>query len=139
MVEQEDVQQVAGAVEESHREGDGCCTRGLGGDSLHHGASGRVWDRSAEDGQGAAPDRPRQSHGSENRAKSSRWRLVPLPRRPGIYTAQPTHHYKTDSEDLSLMPGDGVEIKYHMQKGAEMGVLVESSERKRCVRVSRRA
>jgi hypothetical protein len=37
----------------------------------------------------------------------------------GIYTAQPTS-YKTDSEDLSLMPGDGVEIKYHMQKGAEM-------------------
>jgi hypothetical protein len=37
----------------------------------------------------------------------------------GIYTAQPTS-YKTDSEDLSLMPGDGVEIKYHMKKGAEM-------------------
>jgi hypothetical protein len=25
-----------------------------------------------------------------------------------------------DSEDLSLMPGEGVEIKYHMQKGAGM-------------------
>jgi hypothetical protein len=37
----------------------------------------------------------------------------------GIYSAQPTS-YKTDSEDLSLMPGDGVEIKYHMQKGAGM-------------------
>jgi hypothetical protein len=37
----------------------------------------------------------------------------------GIYTAQP-NSYKTDSEDLSLMPGEGVEIKYHMQKGAGM-------------------
>jgi hypothetical protein len=37
----------------------------------------------------------------------------------GIYTAQPGI-YKTDSEDLSLMPGEGVEIKYHMQKGAGM-------------------
>lgn len=37
----------------------------------------------------------------------------------GIYTAQPTS-YKVDSEDLSLMPGEGVEIKYHMRKGAGM-------------------
>jgi hypothetical protein len=37
----------------------------------------------------------------------------------GIYTVQPAN-YKTDSEDLSLMPGEGVEIKYHMQKGAGM-------------------
>jgi hypothetical protein len=37
----------------------------------------------------------------------------------GIYTAQPGI-YKTDSEDLGLMPGEGVEIKYHMQKGAGM-------------------
>ena len=37
----------------------------------------------------------------------------------GIYTAQPAA-YKTDSEDLSLMPGEGVELKYHMQKGAGM-------------------
>jgi hypothetical protein len=37
----------------------------------------------------------------------------------GIYTAQPAT-YKTDTEDLSLMPGEGVEIKYHMQKGAGM-------------------
>ena len=37
----------------------------------------------------------------------------------GIYTAQP-NSYKVDSEDLSLLPGDGVEIKYHMQKGAGM-------------------
>jgi hypothetical protein len=37
----------------------------------------------------------------------------------GIYSAQPAV-FKTDSEDLSLMPGEGVEIKYHMQKGAGM-------------------
>src|ERR1700691_2488687 len=37
----------------------------------------------------------------------------------GIYTAQ-SNSYKVDSEDLSLMPGEGVEIKYHMQKGAGM-------------------
>jgi hypothetical protein len=28
--------------------------------------------------------------------------------------------YKVDSEDLSFMPGEGVGIKYHMQKGAGM-------------------
>lgn len=37
----------------------------------------------------------------------------------GIYNAQPAN-FQTDSEDLSLMPGEGVEIKYHMQKGAGM-------------------
>jgi hypothetical protein len=37
----------------------------------------------------------------------------------GIYTAQ-SNSYKVDSEDLSLGPGEGVEIKYHMQKGAGM-------------------
>jgi hypothetical protein len=37
----------------------------------------------------------------------------------GIYTAQ-SGIFKTDSEDLSLMPGEGVEIKYHLQKGAGM-------------------
>src|ERR1700736_4757929 len=37
----------------------------------------------------------------------------------GVYTAQP-RIYKVDSEDLALQPGEGVEIKYHMQKGAGM-------------------
>jgi hypothetical protein len=41
------------------------------------------------------------------------------PVQTGIYTAQPTI-YKVDSEDLALGPGEGVEIKYHMQKGAGM-------------------
>ncbi len=43
----------------------------------------------------------------------------PAPASAGIYTSQPAS-YKVDSEDLSLMPGEGVEIKYHMQKGAGM-------------------
>jgi len=37
----------------------------------------------------------------------------------GVYTAQPKT-YKVDSEDLALQPGEGVEIKYHMLKGAAM-------------------
>jgi hypothetical protein len=41
------------------------------------------------------------------------------PVQTGIYTSQP-NTYKVDSEDLSLTPGEGVEIKYHMQKGAAM-------------------
>jgi hypothetical protein len=36
-----------------------------------------------------------------------------------VYTAQSTP-YKVDSEDLALGPHEGVEIKYHMQKGAGM-------------------
>ncbi len=44
---------------------------------------------------------------------------VPVAAPAGIYTAQ-ANAYKIDSEDLSLMPGEGVEIKYHMQKGAGM-------------------
>jgi hypothetical protein len=42
-----------------------------------------------------------------------------IPVQTGIYTAQPAV-YKVDSEDLALGPGEGVEIKYHMQKGAGM-------------------
>lgn len=41
------------------------------------------------------------------------------PVQSGIYTSQPKI-YKVDSEDLALAPGEGVEIKYHMQKGAAM-------------------
>jgi hypothetical protein len=41
------------------------------------------------------------------------------PAQTGIYTAQP-NVYKVDSEDLALGPGEGVEIKYHMLKGAGM-------------------
>ena len=37
----------------------------------------------------------------------------------GVYTSQPSL-YKVDSEDMLLRPGDGVEIKYHLQKGAGM-------------------
>ena len=41
------------------------------------------------------------------------------PVQTGIYTSQPSP-YKVDSEDLGLAPGEGVEIKYHMMKGAAM-------------------
>ena len=58
------------------------------------------------------------------KATASQAESKPVGARPvsapaGIYTSQPAT-YKTDSEDLSLMPGEGVEIKYHMQKGAGM-------------------
>jgi hypothetical protein len=36
-----------------------------------------------------------------------------------VYTPQP-RIYKVDSEDFTLQPGEGVEYKYHMQKGAGM-------------------
>jgi hypothetical protein len=36
-----------------------------------------------------------------------------------VYTAQP-RIYKVDSEDFQLRPNEGVEMKYHMQKGAGM-------------------
>jgi hypothetical protein len=36
-----------------------------------------------------------------------------------IYTPE-ANIYKVDSQDFQLRPGDGVEMKYHMQKGASM-------------------
>jgi hypothetical protein len=39
------------------------------------------------------------------------------PVKAGLYTLEPGT-YKVDSEDIGLSPGDGFEIKYHMQKGA---------------------
>jgi hypothetical protein len=37
----------------------------------------------------------------------------------GVYAAQP-RVYKVDAQDFQLRPGDGVEMKYHMAKGASM-------------------
>ena len=37
----------------------------------------------------------------------------------GVFVTQP-NPYKIDSRELKLRPGDGIEIKYHMQKGAGM-------------------
>jgi len=37
----------------------------------------------------------------------------------GVYTAQ-SKIYKVDAQDFQLRPGDGVEMKYHMAKGATM-------------------
>jgi hypothetical protein len=52
---------------------------------------------------------------------NSKGRAAPTlaPGQTGVYTAQPKI-YKTDSEDFQLQPGEGVEFKYHMQKGAAM-------------------
>jgi hypothetical protein len=44
---------------------------------------------------------------------------TPLPGQASVYTFQP-NTYKVDSEDFQLRPGEGVEMKYHMQKGAVM-------------------
>jgi hypothetical protein len=41
------------------------------------------------------------------------------PVQAGTYTGQPKI-YKVDSQELFLRPGEGVEIKYHMEKGAVM-------------------
>jgi hypothetical protein len=56
---------------------------------------------------------------TESKAEAKPVGARPVAAPSGIYTAQPGI-FKTDSEDLSLMPGEGVEIKYHMQKGAGM-------------------
>jgi hypothetical protein len=44
---------------------------------------------------------------------------TPVAGQTGVYTSQPKI-YKVDSEDFQLRPGEGVEMKYHMQKGAGM-------------------
>lgn len=50
---------------------------------------------------------------------NSKGRAAPTAVPTGVYTIQP-RIYKVDSEDFSLRPGDSVEMKYHMQKGAGM-------------------
>ena len=44
---------------------------------------------------------------------------TPAPGQTGVYTPQ-AKIYKVDSEDFQLRPGEGMEMKYHMQKGAGM-------------------
>jgi len=44
---------------------------------------------------------------------------TPAPGQAGVTTPQPKI-YKVDSQDFLLASGDGVEMKYHMQKGAAM-------------------
>jgi hypothetical protein len=41
------------------------------------------------------------------------------PVKTGLYTLEPGT-YKVDTEEIGLHPGDGFEIKYHMQKGASI-------------------
>ena len=42
---------------------------------------------------------------------------TPAPTQAGVYMPQ-SRTYKVDAEDFQLRPGDGVEMKYHMAKGA---------------------
>ena len=42
---------------------------------------------------------------------------APAPTQSGVYAPQ-SKTYKVDAEDFQLRPGDGVEMKYHMAKGA---------------------
>jgi hypothetical protein len=44
---------------------------------------------------------------------------TPAPGQTGVYTPQPKI-YKVYSDDFQLGPGEGVEMKFHMQKGAGM-------------------
>lgn len=44
---------------------------------------------------------------------------TPGPGKMGVYRAEPGI-YKVESEDFTLSPGEGMEMKYHMQKSAEM-------------------
>ena len=44
---------------------------------------------------------------------------TPVPGQASVYTPQP-RTYKVDAQDFQLGPGEGVEMKYHMQKGAGM-------------------
>lgn len=44
---------------------------------------------------------------------------TPAPGQAGVYTPQ-AKTYKVDAQDFQLGPGEGVEMKYHMQKGAGM-------------------
>jgi hypothetical protein len=50
---------------------------------------------------------------------NSKGRAVAVPVSAGVYTSQP-RIYKVDSEDFDLRPNEGVEMKYHMVKGAGM-------------------
>ena len=44
---------------------------------------------------------------------------TPAPGQTGVYQPE-AKIYKVDSEDFVLRPGEGMEMKYHMQKGAVM-------------------
>lgn len=58
------------------------------------------------------------NNGADPNAKG-RAVATPAPGQTGIYKSQ-SKIYKVDSEDFQLGPGEGVEMKYHMQQGAGM-------------------
>jgi hypothetical protein len=45
--------------------------------------------------------------------------VIEAPTIKGVFVAQPAH-YKVDSREIKLESGEGIEIKYHMEKGAGM-------------------
>jgi hypothetical protein len=54
-----------------------------------------------------------------SQAGEAKGHAVAAPVAAGVYTPQ-SRTYKVDSEDFQLRPGEGVEMKYHMEKGAGM-------------------
>src|SRR5262249_1332389 len=52
-------------------------------------------------------------------AGNEKGRAAPVPVAAGVFTSQPKI-YKVFSEEFSLRPGEGMEMKFHMQKGAGM-------------------
>jgi hypothetical protein len=90
----------------------------IGKDPLHTGALLGLMNLSKAAGDGAAtapvtidatPAAPVREAGGEGEA----------PVIKGTFVGQP-NRYKIDSRELKLGPGEGMEIKYHMQKGAGM-------------------
>ena len=90
----------------------------LGKDPLHTGAAlglmnlSKSVDAAVDNGPGtidATPSAPVREAGAGGEA----------PVVKGTFVAQ-TSGYKVDSRELALGPGEGIEIKYHMQKGAGM-------------------
>ena len=78
---------------------------------------------------GAALGLTALSKGAEAKAEPAPAPSAPAPTPPPAATAGPEQKgaftseskiYKVDAEDLLLRPGEGVEIKYHLQKGSSM-------------------
>ncbi len=90
----------------------------LGKDPLHTGAALGLMNLSkpANVGAGAAPPTIDATPGAPVLEAGA---AGEAPIVKGTFVAQPSS-YKIDSRELRLNPGEGIEIKYHMQKGAGM-------------------
>ncbi len=108
---------VGAPVEKRSGQGDRHCPAGRASSFVCCGAARRIRLRSFENGCGIRADRHFPSSGQRCQGRRAD------PRRRD--KAESTHpqfrrSYKVDSEDFQLHPGEGVEMKYHMQKGAVM-------------------